>query len=87
MGQPKQIKLTKSGKIDMRGKGERKNKLTTEEKKLKARLLCKKHHENNRGPGAARTLKHVPLSFQLQPRRAEATRIANRLIDAGAEVE
>ena len=47
MEQSKQIKLTKSGKIDMRGKGERKNKLTTEEKKLKARLSCKKHHENN----------------------------------------
>ena len=45
----KTIKLTKSGKIDMWGKIERKNKLTTEEKKLKAQQACKKYHENNKG--------------------------------------
>ena len=42
------IKLTKSGKIDMRGRVKKQSKLTDEEKKLNARLACKKFSENNK---------------------------------------
>ena len=42
------IKFTKSGKIDMRGRVKKQSKLTDEEKKLNARLACKKFSENNK---------------------------------------
>ena len=41
-------KLAKSGKIDMRGRVKKQSKLTDEEKKLNARLACKKFSENNK---------------------------------------